>query len=306
MCVKACGEPNKPKGTCATDADCAGCGADAIACHVPINGGDGRCGVPASGCSDLGNGVTALPAPWSAVTNTCSNDSDCSGVGLDLNVGKLLRDISGISGINDATLQYGMHSCASVSVGLAGKDYNCGVCVPCKTDSDCSPIQVDPLVNQAFSGLGKVAAKWALDKLYGDKPHVINMYCENVAGDYGVCAPCSDPSSACGVGSTVGSGCTNVWECAAGEYCSQGKCQQDAPDCFGGTETCSGGTICAWNGDRHCCRTPGTGTQELRIRRRVRPADLLEGRAGQVRTAWTRPRPAPRNRVHSPATWPVS
>jgi hypothetical protein len=100
-----------------------------------------------------------------------------------------------------------------------------------------------------------------LHKLYGDKSHVINMYCQSVAGSYGVCAPCGDPSSACGVWSTVGSGCTNVWECAAGEYCSGGQCQQDVHDCAGGTKTCTGGTICTWNGDRYFCRVPGTGTK---------------------------------------------
>jgi len=264
VCQKTCGLADQPAGTCDTDADCQYCGAQATACIKPVNGGYGRCGVPATGCSDLGTNVTALPDPWSSITNTCSNDSDCSGVGLNLNIGKLLRDASGLSSsiIHDATFQYPMNACASISVGLGGKNYSCGLCVPCKTDSDCTAIQVDPLAKQMFSGLGSIAAKWALDKLYGDKPHVLNMYCQSVAGNYGVCAPCSDPTSVCGDPNTVGTGCTNVWECAAGETCLNGKCQPAATDCYGGTKTCSGGTICTWNGGPyHCCRTPGTGTK---------------------------------------------
>lgn len=262
VCIATCGMPDQPAGTCATDADCKYCGAQATACIKPVNGGNGRCGVPATGCSDLGKSVTALPDPWSSVTNTCSGDADCSGVGLNLNVGKILRQISGLSSsiIHDATFQYPMNSCASVSVGLNGKNYSCGLCVPCKTDADCAPIQIDPLVDQMFSGLGSIAAKWALNKLFGDKPHQIDMYCQSVAGGYGVCAPCSDPTSVCGVASTTGDTCQNVWQCAAGETCVSGKCQAAAPNCFGGTETCPSGTICAWNGDKYCCRTPGTGT----------------------------------------------
>jgi hypothetical protein len=261
-CMKSCGVSGQPKGTCTADSDCTGCGADLYACETPINGGNGKCGVPASGCSDLGAGTLALPPPWNSVTNTCSSDADCSNVGLNLNVGKILRDISGISAIKDATFQYEMNSCASVTVGLPNSaPVSCGICVPCTTDADCSPIQVDPIIDQMFGGLGGVLAKWVLNQLYGDKPHVLNMYCQNVAGDYGVCAPCADPSSACGVASTTGQGCTDDWQCAAGEYCDNGQCADVGSSCFGGGSTCPSGKVCAWNGDQYCCRSSGGGTQ---------------------------------------------
>lgn len=260
-CIAFCGQPGKPKGTCSSDDDCKGCGADAVACILPVNGGDGKCGVAAGGCSDLGNGVFALPPPWNSVTNTCSSDADCSGVGTNLNVGKMLRDLSGLSLFNDATLQYEMNACASVEVALPKMDpVSCGICVPCKTDADCHPIDVDPLVSQLFDGLGSIAARWALDQLYGDDPHVVNMYCQNVTGEYGVCLPCGDPTSVCGVPQTVGQGCTNVYECAAGEFCKDGTCQETPTSCFGGGTVCSGGTVCAWNGDGYCCRQPGGGS----------------------------------------------
>ena len=36
-----------------------------------------------------------LPAPFDKVTNLCSTDIDCASVGIDLNVGAILRDITG-------------------------------------------------------------------------------------------------------------------------------------------------------------------------------------------------------------------
>ena len=263
VCIKTCGVPDRPRGTCTDDAECAGCGADSLACHTPINGGDGKCGIPAAGCSDLGSGNVVLPDPWSSITNTCSDDTDCTGVGLNFNVGKELRDLTGLGFVNDATVQYGMNSCAAVEVGLPGFDpVSCGICVPCKTDADCDPIQIDPLVDQMFDGVSELAARWALDKLYGDNPHVLNFYCQGVAGDYGVCVPCLDPSSECGLsGGTVGSGCTNVFECGGGEFCNNGMCEAVPQSCFVGGGECTGGEVCAWNGDDYCCRPSGQGTQ---------------------------------------------
>src|SRR5262249_56603182 len=77
-CTTQCGQSNN--GVCQTDAECKGCGGDATKCHKPINGGDGKCGPEAAGCSDLGQNAAVLPAPWDKVTNLCSNDGDCSGV----------------------------------------------------------------------------------------------------------------------------------------------------------------------------------------------------------------------------------
>ena len=75
---------------------------------MPINGGTGTCGPKANGYSDLGNGVAILPAPFDQVTQTCSKDQDCKdfNAGVDLNVGKLVRDATGLDGIGDGSLHY--------------------------------------------------------------------------------------------------------------------------------------------------------------------------------------------------------
>jgi hypothetical protein len=83
--------------------------------NVPIGGGYGKCGPPAPGCSQLGAGIV-LPAPFDMVTQTCSTDQDCSMIATNLNVGAILRDITGFSEIHDATLSYPEHVCASVSI----------------------------------------------------------------------------------------------------------------------------------------------------------------------------------------------
>ena len=103
-----------------------------------------------------------------------------------------------MSQIHDATLMYPEHVCASVAI----QDKSCGVCVPCKVDSDCESIPVDQVVGQAFGPLGKVATDFLLDQIFGPNDHEMHMYCETVADGYGVCAPCPGIVNACGVGST--------------------------------------------------------------------------------------------------------
>jgi len=262
MCVKVCGAEDKPKGTCASDNDCGGCEGNLTKCNKPINGGDGKCSVPASGCSDIPGKFTVLPEPWSQVTNTCSKDDDCKSVGINLNAGKLLRDMTGLSQFNDAVTHYGMNVCAAESVSLFGKDYACGVCVPCRKDADCKPIKFDPLIDQMLGPIGSMLTQVALKLAFGDAPHDLNMYCQSVLGDYGVCAPCIDYLHACGVTSTTGSTCSNDWECAAGERCNDdGKCEKFVQkDCNGGG-TCASGQICSWNGNKYCCREPFESTK---------------------------------------------
>ena len=55
----------------------------------------------ASGCSDLGPGALALGDPWDQFTNACSNDGDCAGVGVSYDIGKALRDLTGLDAIQD-------------------------------------------------------------------------------------------------------------------------------------------------------------------------------------------------------------
>jgi hypothetical protein len=148
-------------------------------------------------------GVLVLPPPFDKVTQTCSNDNDCANQSIDLNVGAILRDISGWDQIHDATLKYPEHVCASVS--LQGK--SCGVCVPCKVDSDCQSIPVDQVAGEAFGPLGKIATDFLLDQIFGPNDHQVHMYCETVADGYGVCAPCPGIVNDCSVG-TVPTGTT--------------------------------------------------------------------------------------------------
>jgi hypothetical protein len=195
VCAPKCGQDGM--GSCSADADCAQCRAGNTQCHAPLNG-PGQCGPQAAGCSDLGKGTVVLPSPWDQVTNLCSHDMDCNGVGITLDVGKLLRDLTGISDIKDANLSYPMSVCAAVSVGVGSQNLSCGVCVPCRVDTDCQPINVDQIAGEAFGPIGSVAAALLLNEVFGPNDHEVHMYCQQVAGGYGVCAPCPGIVYACG------------------------------------------------------------------------------------------------------------
>lgn len=199
VCVKRCGLGNKPgKTTCLADADCAGC-KGTTKCKLPVNGGEGVCVAPATGCSDLGKGVLVLPPPFDTVTNTCSNDADCANVSADLNVGKILRDVTGVSAIKDASVPYGMRVCGAVDV----LDKSCGLCVPCKVDTDCQDIDVQQVAGDAFGPVGSIASAILLDKAFGPNDRKIHLYCQNVAGNYGACVPCPNLLARCAVGGEV-------------------------------------------------------------------------------------------------------
>jgi hypothetical protein len=219
-CQATCGVTGQPTGVCSQDSDCSGCATAAkdagtgTSCNnIPIGGGYGKCGPAAPGCSQLGAGLV-LPAPFDQVTQTCSTDQDCSMIATNLNVGAILRDITGFSEIHDATLSYPEHVCASVSIE---NNMSCGICVPCRVDSDCQPIDIDPIVTQAFGPIGTIAADFLLDQIFGPNSHQIEMYCQTVADGYGVCAPCPGVFTSCGVGDAPGSnGNTCHDECTAG------------------------------------------------------------------------------------------
>lgn len=236
VCEPVCGVPGKP-GMCATDTDCAGCKAGATKCDTPVNGGLGTCGIPAPGCSDLGKGVVTLPPPFSSVTNTCSTDADCSSVAANINVGKMLRDITGIGAIGDADIPYSMHACANVTIPVV--KVSCGLCVPCKVDSDCQDIDITRVAGEAFGPIGSIAAKLLLDKIFGPNDNKIHMYCEPLVDGFGACVPCANFLSSCGGGETPGgnAGCDHD-VCTIGtplgtqcEQCTADVCKQDAFCC---------------------------------------------------------------------------
>lgn len=195
-CVTSCGLGRPGVSNCSADGSCAGCTATKK-CKLPVNHTegepDGVCSVPATGCSDIGKGIIVLPAPFDRVTQACSGDPDCAGQSTDLNIGKILRDATGLDAIKDANLSYGMRACASVEV----LDKSCGVCVPCKVDTDCQDVDISSISGQMFGPVGSIAASLLLDKAFGPNDHKIHMYCQNVAGNYGVCLPCGDVLHRC-------------------------------------------------------------------------------------------------------------
>ncbi len=206
VCVPQCGIPGQSPGSCEVDEDCSGCEGDNTTCIVPINDDRGECGPTASGCSDLGDGVVVLPEPFSQVTNACSNDGDCDGIGIMYNVGELLRDLTGFNEIDDAIVEYPMARCAEITVGTDDVNISCGICVPCEEDNDCQDLDIDDVAGDAFGPLGAVATALLLDQLFGPTEHVIHMFCQPVAAGYGACVPCPNLLSDCSLGGGGGSG----------------------------------------------------------------------------------------------------
>jgi hypothetical protein len=285
-CVKPCGKAGSPiegGGECQTTAECYGCGnseaTESWQCKFPINGGNhGSCMPPAEGCTDLSKSGAVLPPPFDQVTNLCSNDGNCANVSIDLNVGKLIRDLVGKSEIDlglkkvqikDAILKYDMSKCASIQIK---ENLSCGVCVPCKTDLDCKPIALDPLVSELFKGdpLAQLGAAFLMDWLFGKgEQHELHMQCLPVAQGYGVCSPCSNPTKACGTGSSgqTGSGKCDHNVCEAGTpldptcgLCAAAVCLKDFYCCTVGWDEmcmqhvndvcavgCDGTTTCTHN-----------------------------------------------------------
>jgi hypothetical protein len=246
-CVQPCGLPGQTTGTCDNDGDCAGCGTvpSDWSCKLPINSVHGTCKPKAAGCEDLGG--IALPAPFNQVTNLCSNDANCAGVGVDYNVGELIRELIGGPeldigikkiAIKDSVVHYGMNVCASVELF---DDKSCGICVPCREDKDCGKINVDQVVGDLFAGdaLASLAAGFLIDLLYGDNDdHSLHFQCLDIAAGYGACIPCSNPTKPCG--QTGGSG--------------TGSCGHDVCDEGGAlNSSCSpcAAEVCA--NDSYCC-----------------------------------------------------
>jgi hypothetical protein len=240
VCAELCGSDGK--GTCDSDADCSHCGGNNAVCHKPLNN-SGTCGPAAAGCSDLGDGALALGDPWDQYTNTCSNDGDCAGVGVQYDIGKALRDLTGFGSIQDATVEYGMNVCAAITIGAGDQQVSCGVCVPCREDADCKSIDIDALAADAFGPIGSIAAKLLLGQVFGDNPHEVHFYCQSVAGDYGVCAPCPGIFYDCGVGGDPGGGDPG------GGTCDHDVCEMGAAL----SASCDGCTDALCAADSYCC-----------------------------------------------------
>lgn len=218
---------------CEADNDCAGCRATKN-CDLPINGGFGKCAVPAPGCSELGKGLFTMPEPFDKVTNLCSGDADCKNVDVEYNVGKELREFTGVSFLGDASIKYGMNVCASIDI-IGSK--SCGVCVPCRKDADCKSIDMTALGGQLAGGLGKALVAKTMDTVFGRSDKKIHFYCENL-GTYGLCLPCGNPLSRCGDDPPPASGPCNHDICTRGERlgvqcneCTAKVCEKDSYCC---------------------------------------------------------------------------
>jgi hypothetical protein len=248
-CAPICGSQEAP-GVCNYDEDCQGCGSlvgeqAQFVCNVPINGGSGQCIPIAPGCADIGGLV--LPPPFNQVTNLCSEDANCADVGVTYNVGKALRDLTGFGEpgdfveIADANIEYPMPVCATIlSVPTGGDEpIECGVCVPCREDSDCQDIDIDQLTGQLFPGLA------ALDALFGPNEHKIYMYCETIAAGYGACLPCPGLLNDCGTDGGGGGGGGGSGTCDHGSDTVGTALDPACDDCAA--------TVCGF--DSFCCET---------------------------------------------------
>jgi len=255
VCTPPCGIPGEVSGRCTVAEDCQYCGDPAAAkkwdCKFPANDKtQGFCAPPANGCSDLGSNVLVLPPPFDQYTQTCSKDDDCeqAKAGIQLNVGKLIRDLVGSDTIDvgikkitikDAFVTYEMPLCASVKIN---ETLSCGICVPCKEDADCKPISVQPLIVDLFKGdaIATLAGIVLVQTLWGkDQAPELHFYCQQVANGYGACLPCANPTAACGKGGGGG---------------GSGKCDHDKCDEGGPLDpkcgTCEA-AVCA--ADDYCC-----------------------------------------------------
>ena len=256
-CVKPCGQPGEPVGTCDTaggngDTDCAFCGDgdDQWECRTPVNSTRGSCIPPVAGCSDLG-GLAVLPEPYSDFTNLCSpsqGNADCANVGIQYDVGKQIQDLVGgpeldlgfttVTISSPANVEYPMPICAGLEIT---DGVTCGVCVPCKEDSDCQPIDVDPLIGDLFADepLAQIAFALLADLLWGSSDdHHLNFFCLDVAGELGACLPCANPLSECGGGGGGGSGMCDHNVCTVGspldgdcDDCAELVCDEDSFCC---------------------------------------------------------------------------
>jgi hypothetical protein len=199
-----------------------------------------------------------LPPPYDAVTNACSDDNDCNGVGITYNVGALVKQLVGKDEINlgfkkvkiqDANVQYNMPKCANIDIT---ENISCGICVPCEVDSDCAPIDVDKIVGDLFKGdpLGVIAGSMLIDLLYGNNPdHDLNFFCQPVAAGYGACIPCANPMQKCGTSSNNNNNNNMGGGNNGGANCAHGLCDEGvalAANC----DSCVG-QVCAQ--DSFCC-----------------------------------------------------
>ena len=247
-CVALCGTDGV--GACQGDADCGGCGAPGFVCN------GGTCGPAVTSCEEIGGGAPVVPAPWDAATRGCNADPDCGGLSASIEVGQLLRDMTGIASIGDANADYAVGTCTQVQVGGGA---SCGACVPCEVDADCAPIEVDPIAEPLFGPAGSVESAYLTDQVFGPNEHRIFMYCETVGAGYGVCSACPGYLNDCSVGDPGGGGTCDHDACTSGgplgtscDACAAEVCAVDSYCC-----TTAWDSVCISEVEASCGMTCG-------------------------------------------------
>ena len=153
--------------------------------------------------------------------------------------------------IQDSIVQYEMNKCATVDIT---SDKQCGICVPCAQDSDCNPIDLDPLLFDLLGNniFAQVAVQFLLNQLFPEEnaEHNLYFFCNPVAAGYGVCAPCTNPSQPCGKASTGGgSGGGASGELPTTPTCPHSVCEEGAA--LGANCGACEEAVCA--ADDYCC-----------------------------------------------------
>lgn len=235
-CVSVCGTDGE--GTCEGSDECSGCIGQGFVCQ---GSGPGVCGPNVASCADLGT-ASILPDPWDSVSKQCTGDAACAGLNVKINIGATLRDMTGVQQLGDALVGYDMGSCADVTVSDGS---SCGVCVPCKADADCEPINVDAVGDQLFGPPGSVEASYLADQVFGANEHTVFLYCEKSGPGYGVCSVCPGYMNDCRVGGGGGGGTCDHDECTSG-----GPLGSDCTACTA--------AVCA--ADDYCCTTAWDAT----------------------------------------------
>ncbi len=283
-CDPKCGDNGNQPRECSGDQDCTHCkevmqedngaGAEGVAgvspvdwsCKRAIGAEKGLC-VPRlsggeTGCQALAAQI--LPSPFNKITTLCEDDGACAQAGAEFDVGGLLGNLTDLPGIGSGTVLYPMKRCAKMEI--LGQDLPCGVCVPCKQDTDCNDINVIESVGAIFGPVGSLLSRVLSSAIFGDDPPIIHMTCAKVFGDFGACVPCSSILTACGdkvqppdggTGPTTGDGCggrTKGW------YCS-GISRAGAVFCNGDGTGAPSPYFCGAPNDN--CQAEGAGSSSL-------------------------------------------
>lgn len=256
-CVDACGTDAKK--TCVSDADCGGCKPGAYSCKQALGASTGVCQPEVEQCGMLGD---ILPDAYDDALQTCESESSCTGQETEVALGELLQEYTGLDFIPKFNVGIPTQHCASV--GIVGGD-DCGVCAPCTEDSHCPVLDLNEL-----PGVVETAASWVVDLLGGDEgAQKVYMYCQNIAGEFGACLPCSSLTGDCRVG---------AYDSETTGSCSHDVCEEGGP-LKASCDTCAV-SIC--DSDPFCCGADGGTWDDKCVEQAVTACGCLGGGGGET------------------------